>query len=47
MRLLAAAGMCGLAILALECPWTWPARPSADRGGWFAAVTVLAVALPT
>ena len=103
MRLLAAAGMCGLAILALQlgvagqslndgilvlarnvtgfaglglacslvtggllawvlplgymafcqyalteawrAPWTWPARPPADRGGWIAAVTVLAVAL--
>jgi hypothetical protein len=103
MRLLAAAGMCGLAILALQlgvvgeslndgilvlarnvigfaglglacslvtggllawvlplgymafcqyalidawsAPWTWPARPPADRGSWIAAVTVLAVAL--
>jgi hypothetical protein len=103
LRLLAAAGMCGLAILALQlgvageslndgilvlarnvigfaglglacslvtggllawvlplgymafcqyaltdawsAPWTWPARPPADRGGWVAAVTVLAVAL--
>jgi hypothetical protein len=103
MRLLAAAGMCGLAILALQlgvageslndgilvlarnvigfaglglasslatggliawvlplgymafcqyalseawnAPWTWPARPPADRGGWVAAVTVLAAAL--
>jgi len=103
MRLLAAAGMCGLAILALQlgvageslnegilvlarniigfaglglasslvtggllawvlplgymafcqyalteawsAPWIWPARPPADRGGWIAAVTVLAVAL--
>jgi hypothetical protein len=103
MRLLAAVGMCGLAILALQlgvvgeslnggilmlarnvigfaglglacslvtggllawvlplgymafcqytliegwsAPWTWPARPSADRGGWIAAMTVLAVAL--
>jgi hypothetical protein len=103
LRLLAAAGMCGLAILALQlgvadeslnegilvlarnvigfaglglacslvtggllawaaplgymafcqyalseawsAPWTWPARPPADRGGWVAAVTVLVVAL--
>ncbi len=103
LRLLAAAGMCGLAILALQlgvageslnegilvlarnvaglaglglacslvtggllawvlplgymvfcqfalieawsAPWTWPARPPADRGGWIAAVTVLATAL--
>ncbi|MGH3252015.1 MAG: hypothetical protein ACRDOI_38210 [Trebonia sp.] len=103
MRLLAAAGMCGLAILALQlgvvggnlnegilvlarnvigftglglacslvtggllawvlplgylafcqyaladawsAPWTWPARPPADRGGWIAAAAVLAVAL--
>jgi hypothetical protein len=28
-----------------SAPWTWPARPPADRGGWIAAVTVLAVAL--
>jgi hypothetical protein len=26
-------------------PWTWPARPPTDRGGWIAAMTVLAVAL--
>jgi hypothetical protein len=26
-------------------PWTWPARPAADRGGWIAAMTVLAAAL--
>lgn len=26
-------------------PWTWPARPPADRGGWIAATTVLALAL--
>lgn len=103
MRLLAAAGMCGLAILALQlgvtgeslnggilvlarnivgftglglasslvtggllawaaplgymafcqyalveawsAPLTWPARPPADRGGWIAAVIVLATAL--
>ena len=103
MRLLAAAGMCGLAILALQlgvageslnegilvlarnvigfaglglacslftgglvawvlplgymafcqyalseawnAPWTWPARPPGDRGGWIAATAVLAVAL--
>jgi hypothetical protein len=30
---------------AWSAPWTWPARPPADRGGWIAAVTVLAVAL--
>lgn len=26
-------------------PWTWPARPPTDRGGWIAAMAVLAVAL--
>lgn len=26
-------------------PWTWPARTAMDRGGWIAAMTVLAVAL--
>jgi hypothetical protein len=26
-------------------PWTWPARPPTDRGGWIAAMTVLAAAL--
>jgi hypothetical protein len=25
--------------------WAWPARPPADRGGWIAAMTTLAVAL--
>lgn len=30
---------------AWTAPWTWPARPPADRGGWIAAMTVLAVAL--
>jgi hypothetical protein len=30
---------------AWSAPWTWPARPPADRGGWIAAMTVLAVAL--
>jgi hypothetical protein len=30
---------------AWTAPWTWPARPPADRGGWIAAVAVLAVAL--
>lgn len=30
---------------AWSAPWTWPARPPADRGGWIAALTVLAVAL--
>ena len=30
---------------AWNAPWTWPARPPADLGGWIAAVTVLAVAL--
>jgi hypothetical protein len=28
-----------------SAPWTWPARPPTDRGGWIAAITVLAVAL--
>jgi hypothetical protein len=32
-------------IEAWSAPWTWPARPPADRGGWIAAMTVLAVAL--
>jgi hypothetical protein len=26
-------------------PWTWPARPPNDQGGWIAAMTILAVAL--
>lgn len=26
-------------------PWTWPARPAADRGGWIAVMIVLAAAL--
>jgi hypothetical protein len=26
-------------------PWTWPGSPPTDRGGWIAAMTVLAVAL--
>jgi hypothetical protein len=30
---------------AWSAPWTWPARPPADRGGWIAALTVLASAL--
>lgn len=30
---------------AWSAPWTWPGRPPADRGGWIAAMTVLAVAL--
>jgi hypothetical protein len=30
---------------AWSAPWTWPTRPPADRGGWIAAMTFLAVAL--
>lgn len=26
---------------AWTAPWTWPARPPADRGGWIATMTVL------
>lgn len=32
-------------IEAWSTPWTWPARPPADRGGWIAAITALALAL--
>jgi hypothetical protein len=32
-------------IEAWSAPWTWPARPPSDRGGWIAAATVLTVAL--
>jgi len=32
-------------IEAWSTPGTWPARPPADRGGWIAAMTVLAFAL--
>lgn len=39
-------GFCQYALTeAWSAPWTWPARPPADRGGWIAAMTVLAVAL--